>query len=321
MRSSPGKPVRGSRAASLLACAVILPICALALLASCGADARAGKASGRLVVATYSLLGSVVKDLVGDSIEVRTSIPNGLDPHEWEPSAKDIQMLQGADLIVENGLGLEEGMSKALASARSKGIRFFTASDHIQIRIVGSGEGIPQGDRDQAVGAKDPHLWTDPLTMKAVASALAAEMRADFGLDLSAKLASFEMRIDALDAEIAKRVSTIAPADRKLVTGHESLGYFAQRYGFKLVGAVVPSLSSEAESSASDIAALKSLITHNGVKVLFVESGTPDRVVSTLAEESHVRAVRIVTHALPPDASYISFVRELSLTIVDSLLR
>ncbi|HET7838550.1 MAG TPA: metal ABC transporter substrate-binding protein, partial [Rectinemataceae bacterium] len=129
-----------------------------ALLASCGGEAKAPKPQGRTIVATYSLLGSVVRELAGDAFEVKVSIPNGLDPHEWEPSAKDIQLLQGADLIVENGLGLEEGMSKALDAARAKGLRFFTASDHVTVRRVGAGEGIPSGDRDQAVGARDPHL-------------------------------------------------------------------------------------------------------------------------------------------------------------------
>jgi zinc/manganese transport system substrate-binding protein len=302
-------------AASLLAAA----LCAAAFSLSCGKAPEARKPGARVIVATYSLLGSIASELVGDSFEVRTAIPNGLDPHEWEPSAKDIHALQGANLVVENGLGLEEGMSKALQAARAKGIRFFTATDHVAVRIVGAGEGLPTGDRDQAVGAKDPHIWTDPEAMKAVAAALAAEIGRDFGIDLSARLSALETRLDSLDAEIGKRVVALPPGERKLATGHESLGYFAQRYGFKLVGAVVPSLSSEAESSAADIAELKRLIAANGVKVLFVETGTPERVVATLAAESHVRAVRLVTHALPRDGSYFSFMRDLAGTIVDAL--
>ncbi|HTX73509.1 MAG TPA: metal ABC transporter substrate-binding protein, partial [Rectinemataceae bacterium] len=107
---------------------------------------------------TYAILGSVVGELAGADFRVTSLIPNGLDVHEWEPSAKDIETLDSADLVVENGLGLEGGMEKALAQARAVGRRFFTASDHITVRHVGEGEGIPSGDPDQAVGAADPHL-------------------------------------------------------------------------------------------------------------------------------------------------------------------
>ncbi len=97
------------------------------------------------------------------------------------------------------------------------------------------------------------------------------------------------------------------------------MGYFAQRYGFKLVGAVVPSLSSQAESSAAGIGALKELIARNGVKVLFTELGTPPRVTEVLAREAGVRCVTLTTHSLPSDGSYFSFMRGLAGTIVSNL--
>src|ERR1035437_7442518 len=144
------------------------------------------------IVVTYSILGSVVKDLVGDQADVIVSIPNGLDPHEWQPSAKDIERLNKADLIVENGLGLESGLSKTLDTARQRGVKFFTASDHIVVRHVGSGQGIPTADPDQATGAPDPHLWMDPLAIKSVVAALADELKNDFGWDMSARAADLE---------------------------------------------------------------------------------------------------------------------------------
>ena len=156
----------------------------------------------KTIVVTYSILGSVVKDLVGDAFEVIVSIPDGLDPHEWEPSAKDIEAIDKAALVVENGLGLEEGMAKALDQARKAGVKFFTASDHVIVRTVGAGEGIPSGDPDQAIGAEDPHLWTDPVTMQAVVDALTEEIMADFRVDLSKRRADLDARLDALDAEV-----------------------------------------------------------------------------------------------------------------------
>jgi len=280
----------------------------------------------KTLVATYAILGSVVSELAGDDFTVKSLIPNGLDVHEWEPSAKDIEALDSADLIIENGLGLEGGMGKALAQAREAGRKFFTASDYIAVRHVGPGEGIPSGDPDQAIGAEDPHLWTDPSAMKATVAALAAELQKDFGASLpdkgvalAARATDLEGRLDELDAEIRAEVASLPPDKRKLVTGHESLGYFAQRYGFTLVGALIPSLSTEAEGSASGLAALKGLIAKNKVGVIFTELGTPAATVEALAKEAKVKAVSLSTHALPSDGSYFSFERKLASDIVGSL--
>jgi zinc/manganese transport system substrate-binding protein len=275
--------------------------------------------SKKTIVVTYSILGSLVQELVGDQANVVVSMPNGQDPHEWEPSAKDIETLTHADLIVQNGLGLEGGMEKALAQAESAGVKFFTASDHITIRIVGTGEGIPSGDPDQAVGAQDPHLWTDPLTMKQVADALAVSLQDDLGLDVSANAAQLDQQLDDLNNEINTEVETLPAERRVLVTGHESLGYFAQRYNFKLVGAIVPSLTSEAEASASDMAALATLIEDNKVPAVFTELGTPANVAQTIGQETGAKVIELTTHALPEGGDYFTFERNLAQTIVDGL--
>ena len=294
----------------------------LMALFACGpkpAPVQAGMQGKQTILTTYSILGSAVKDLVGDAFEVRSVIPNGLDVHEWEPSAKDIEALTKASLIVENGLGLEGGMGKALDQARRNGVPFFTAGDHIAIRHVGAGEGIPSGDPDQAAGAQDPHLWTDPLAIKAVADGLAVDLRQRFGMDLAVRADDLDRRLLALDAGIRARVAALPAGRRRLVTGHESLGYFAQRYGFKLVGAVIPSLTTEAESSASSLAALKTLIRQNQVKVIFTELGTPPQTIQVLARETQVRAVPLATHNLPPGGDYFAFEQRLSGTILDAL--
>jgi ABC-type metal ion transport system, periplasmic component/surface adhesin len=299
----------------LAAAALVAVACALSL-PSCSAPAQQGR---RRIVVTYSALGSLVKDLAGDYFDIVVSIPNGLDPHEWEPSAKDIEAIGKAALVVENGLGLEEGMQKALAEARKSGVKIFTASDHIMVRTVGNGEGIPSGDPDQAIGAEDPHLWTDPVVMQAVVDALADELQSDFKLDLSKRRADLDARLSALDGEIAAEAAKLPPERRVLVTGHESMGYFAQRYGFRLVGAVVPSLSSQAESSASELAALKRTIAENHVRVVFSELGENPKVAESLAKESKVTLIELTTHALPKDGDYFAFERGLALTITGAL--
>jgi zinc/manganese transport system substrate-binding protein len=289
------------------------------LLSACQSTDSAGQSSKKTIVVTYSILGAMVTELVGDQANVIVPMPNGQDPHEWEPSAKDIETIMNADLLVQNGLGLEGGMEKTLEQAKEQGVRIFIASDYIVVRKVGLGEGIPSGDPDQAVGASDPHLWMDPLTMKMVMQALSVQLKTDLGIDVSAREKDLGNRLDSSNSEIEAQVAILPDANRKLVTGHESMGYFAQRYGFKLVGAIVPSLTSQAEVSASDLAALKKLIQENQVKAIFTELGTPKAVSEAIGKEIGVQVIELTTHSLPPDGSYFTFLRNLTQVIVESL--
>ena len=271
------------------------------------------------IVVTYSILGSIVKELVGDKAKVSVSVPNGLDPHEWAPSAKDIEAINKADLVVQNGLGLESGLEKTLKAARERGVKFFTASDYITVRRVGSGEGVPSGDPDQATGAEDPHFWTDPLAMKNIVSALASQLKSDLGIDVDAQSQDLQARLDHLNEEISNEVESLPPDNRNLVTGHESMGYFAQRYGFRLIGAIIPGISTQAEVSAADLAELKKLIEDNHVKAIFAELGTSTAVAKAIGEETGAKVIELTTHSLPKDGSYFSFERNLAMTIIDGL--
>ena len=271
------------------------------------------------IVVTYSILGSVVKDLVGDKASVSVSVPNGLDPHEWEPSAKDIEAINKADLVVQNGLGLEGGLEKTLKAARDRGVKFFTASDYITVRRVGSGEGIPSGDPDQAIGAEDPHLWTDPIAMESIVTALAGYLKLNLGIDVDAQSQDLQARLDDVNKEVSDEVASLPQDNRNLVTGHESMGYFAQRYGFKLVGAIIPSISTQAGVSAADLATLKKLIEDNHVKAIFAELGTSPAVAKAIGNETGAKVVELTTHSLPRDGSYFIFERNLAKVIIDAL--
>ena len=275
--------------------------------------------SEKSIVTTYSVLGSIVKELVGDKATVTVAVPNGLDPHGWEPSAKDIEAINKADLVIENGLGLEGGMEKTLQAARNSGVKFFTASDYITVRHVGPGEGIPSGDPDQAAGAPDPHLWMDPIAMKGVVSGLASVLMKDLNLDVSSQAADLENRLDSLNTEVAETVAAIPQENRKLVTGHESMGYFAQRYGLKLVGVIIPSLSTQAQVSAANLAELKKAIEDNHVKAIFTELGTSPAVAKAIGDETGVKVVELTTHALPSDGSYFTFLRNIAGVITNAL--
>ncbi len=291
---------------------IILAVLGFSLILSALSCQPVATGSKKSIVVTYSVLGSVVRELVGDKATVIVPMPNGLDPHEWEPSAKDIEAINKADLVIENGLGLEGGMEKTLEAAKSKGVRFFTASDYITVRHVGTGEGIPSG-------APDPHLWPDPLAIKSIVSALAPALLKELNLDVTTQASDLGNRLDSLNTEVTNIVATLPQQDRKLVTGHESLGYFAQRYGFKLVGVIVPSLSSQAGVSAADMAALKKEILDNQVKVIFTELGTSPAVAKTIGDETGVKVIELNTHTLPGDGSYFTFMRDLTNVITNAL--
>ncbi len=313
------RPARSTISAGLIALfGVVLGACG----ASAGGDSAGGASNSnptrKQIVVTYSVLGAVVTDLVGDTAQVTVLMPNGIDPHEWEPSAKDIERVQHADLVIENGLGLEAGIQDTLSEARNRGVRVFTASDYIDVRTVGTGEGVDPADADQAPGADDPHLWMDPTNMISIAKALAVEL-SSVGVDVGDRTAAVSAELTTLDTQVTAIIARIPAGDRKLVTGHESLGYFARRYGFLLIGAVVPSVSSQAESSAGELAALRTKITNAGVAAIFAEIGTPADVVGAIAEETGARVVQLGTHNLPADGSYATFMTDLANTIADGL--
>lgn len=295
----------------------------LAATAGCGGS-KTGTASASgaghrpRIVVTYAVLGAVVKDVVGPAGDVVVLMPNGADPHEWSPSAKDVTTMLKADLIIENGLGLEGMLQEPLREARAKGVQVFTVADHITVRKVRAGEGAEPTDPDQAPGANDPHLWTDPLTMKQwVVPLLPVLARA--GVDASANATKAMAELDATSSQVQSIIGRIPQERRKLVTGHESMGYFAQRYGFTLVGAVIPSISSQAEVSSGELAALKGKIEAAGVPAVFAEIGTPAATVEAVARDTGVKVVQLSTHSLPADGSYRSFVLDLATTITEGL--
>ena len=298
---------------------ILLALTVFFALAACGKDASPSQdADLPQIVVTYSILGSLVSDVVGSSAQVTVLMPNGADPHQWQPSAKDIETLNNADLVVTNGLGLEGGLADVIEQVVKEKVSVFVATDHIKVRLVGEGEGADPSDADQSVGVEDPHLWMDPMTLIDVVEAL-VETLALANIDVTEQGMKVTEDLATLDNEVGKMVGEIPEDKRQLVTGHESLGYFAARYGFSLTGAVIPGLSSESESAAGDLSALKEKIVEQQVKVIFTELGTDRDVVDALATDAGVTVVELSTHLLPTDGSYRSFLIDLASTIVNAL--
>ena len=301
----------------------ILTTALASVLVACGSNGPSSEGSSSdddrpSVVVTYSVLGAVVSQAVGDAADVVVLMPNGADPHEWAPSAKDIATLQNADLVVRNGLDLEGGLLDALDAALDEGVPTFVATDHVTVRRVGDGEGLPTDDPDQAVGAEDPHLWMDPLALRDVVTALGPAL-AEVGIDATSSIAVTVADLEAVDERVREIVDRVPEDRRLLVTGHESLGWFADRYGFRLVGAIVPSLSSAAEASSSELADLATRIDDVGAVAIFTETGTPAALAEAIADQAGAATVELPTLALPDDGSYASFITENATLIADAL--
>ncbi|MSO44448.1 MAG: zinc ABC transporter substrate-binding protein [Thermoleophilia bacterium] len=310
--------MRGSGPAGIAVLAMGALIVALGL-AGCGGPGSVTTAvpeTPRIVVTT-PLLGSVVREAVGDSAVVDVVMPNGADPHEWHPSATAVAALHDADLIVENGLGLESWLTEAIAQAKADGVPVFTATDHVDVLTVT--EGMGPTDDDHAVGTADPHFWTDPSQMRAVVLALPAAVRAAMGLDVSAQAQATAADLASLDTRTATMLASVPPAARGIVTGHDSLGYLARRNDYTLVGAVTPSLSSQGQVSAAHLAALEAAMRTAGVRVIFTETGTPRQVITAIADETGATVVDLGTEALPPDGSYDTFMSEIARRIASAL--
>ncbi len=291
-----------------------------------GTPATTTAADRPVIAATTPILGAVVREAVGDGAEVRVIMPNGSDPHEWRPSAKDVAALQEADLVVENGLDLEEGLEDAIDQAREAGTPVFTATDHVTVRKQGDEPDEAQGeddhghgDDDHGHGAADPHFWTDPAQVRAVTLALPGAVRTATGVDVSATSRQAARQLAAVDRAIAKDVAAIPKGSRNLVTGHESLGYFADRYGLRVIGAVTPSLSSQGQVSAAHLAALETTMTKAGVKVLFTETGLSDAVADAVVKETGATVVEVGTEVLPADGSYRTYMKEMGRRISSAL--
>lgn len=306
----------------------------LVVMAGCGDDDSSGSdADGAPIVVTTSVLGAVVRDVVGDSVPVVVLVPNGTDPHEWRPAPRDVEALGDARLVVVNGLDLEEGLEDALDEVVGDGIPVFAATDHVQLiegdahedddehaedEQAGEDDEHAGDDDEHGHGAEDPHVWMSPAAMAEVAAALTTELTA-LGLDVEASGAAAVAALEELDAEIETTLSAVPAERRLLVTGHDSLGYLADRYGFEVVGTVIPGLSSQAAPSAGDLADLAADIERTGVPAIFTELGTPASVVEAIADQTGVAVVELPTHLLPEDGTYASFIRGNAEAIADAL--
>lgn len=262
------------------------------------------ESSSPQIVVTYSVLGSVVTDLVGDAAEVTILIPDGQDPHEFQPSARDIETINNADIVISNGLDFEEGLLEVLASAEENGVPQYRVGNYITQRIK-------EGDHNTV----DPHLWLSPANFIQALPSLTSALNEAAGLSIDS--AAHSDALIQLDEDITSTIKSIPSC--VLVSGHDELGYFSDRYGCTVIGAIIPSFSTTAEATASQIANLKKLATENNVKAVFTGLGTPPEVSEQLANELGIAAVSLSTHYLNGAADYREFMLNLANQIAEAL--
>lgn len=234
------------------------------------------------VVVSTNILGDVVEEVVGDQAQVVTLMRPDADPHSFEISAQEAARMRAADLVVSNGLGLEEGLQQHLDAAAEEGAPSFVAGDVIDVLEYAEGD---------AAGTPDPHFWTDPARMADVVEGLRDALAEVDGIDAATvdeRATAYLEEVRAVDAEMTATFAAIPDAQRALVTNHHVFGYLAERFDFDVVGAVIPGGTTLAAPSASDLADLVTAVEETGVRAVFAESSSPDRLVQALADEAGV---------------------------------
>ncbi len=306
---------------------VLLGLALTALMAQTPVTAQTPASGEPLsVVASFSILGDLVRQVGGDAVQVTTLIGPGVDAHTYDPAPADLVALSEADIIFENGLGFEPWLDGFFASAQPAGVRV-VVSDGITPREAGD-DHAEHEEESAEHGANDPHVWHDVanaiVMTENIRAALAAADPANAAL-YEANAAAYVAELEALDAAIREQVATLPEERRRLVTSHDTFGYFADAYGFDVVGTVLGSLSTEvADPAARDVAALIVEIEAAGVPAIFAENvANPDLMASIAAEAGVALAPALYTDALGPAGSpgetYLGMMRSNAAAIIDAL--
>jgi ABC-type Zn uptake system ZnuABC Zn-binding protein ZnuA len=247
------------------------------------------------VLAVETFLADITQNLAGDRLKVDSLLPIGMDPHAYQPTPQDVTRIAESQLLITNGAGFEQWLSKTLDNAGGQHI-VVEASAGLQSRMPGPGEVL---DPDTA---GDPHFWLDPVNVIKYAENIRDGLiKADpAGKTIyTQNTEKYIQQLNELDQWIKSQVSQIPPEKRLLVTNHESFGYFADRYGFTIIGTVIPSTSSEASPSAKQMAQLIDRIKQYHVKAIFLETGANPQLADQIAQETNAKVITdMFTHSI-----------------------
>ncbi len=301
-------------------------------LTACGEESETRGSSdpeAPTIVATSGIAADIVANVGGDDVRVVQLVPDGASPHSYSPSAQQQQELEDSDLLVYFAPALEEALP--LETAPNE----FAIADHVaserrlteeEEALEAATEGADTGDghaEDEGHGDADPHVWMDPTQIGAALPALAGalgEIDPAHAGDFDARAREYAGELTDLDRELEELAASVPPAQRKLVTSHDLMGYFADRYGFEFVGAPF-GISPEAEASAAGIDELIDDVEAAGVPAVFAQTGDDPEVLRQVAEEADVEVVDdLLVESLGEQAdTYIEMMRYSTERITDAL--
>ncbi len=301
-------------------------------LAACSPAAGPTAASGKLrVVTTSNIVGDWVRNIAGDLAQIDSLVPAGADPHTYQPSAHDVTKVANADLIVTVGLGLEhKWLDKLIQNASADASKVVALGEGIDpIPFAGEhddhGGGTPGPDKEEEPW--DPHFWTDPVRAKTAVDLIAERLASADALRATtyrANAAAYAQKLDELDAWTKGQVAGIPTERRALVTSHETLGYFADRYEFEVIGAVIPGISTDREPTAAEMAELVNKVKEHGAPAIFTENTVSDKLAQRIAQDAGVKVVRSLYSdslgsAGSPGDTYLGMIRANVNAIVEAL--
>ncbi|MDQ3656092.1 MAG: zinc ABC transporter substrate-binding protein [Chloroflexota bacterium] len=302
----------------------------VAAFTSPSAPARAQESEPVKVVATFSILADWVQNVGGENIELTTIVPAGGDAHTFDPSPEQVASIADADVIFEIGLGFESWLDDMVDASGSTAERV-AVSDGIELlegEESGDHEGDEHADEGGEHGESDPHIWGDAanaISAVGVVNTHLNEVDEANAATYDANASAYMSQLEDLDASIVTATQAIPKDGRKLVTTHDTFGYYAHAYGFEVVGTALNSLSTEGgDPPASEIAALVGQIQDEGVPAIFAENVSNNDLMQTIADEAGVTlAPPLYTDALGEPGSegetYIAMMSYNTDTIVTAL--
>jgi zinc/manganese transport system substrate-binding protein len=266
--------------AALAGAALLLAL----VLSACG-ESSSQEHAGPEVVATTTQIGDWAREVGGGAAVVHQILQPNSDPHEYEPRPADVKAVAGAKVVFENGDRLDAWMGSVISNAGGSPT-VIDLGAQVPVRLAGESDG-PEASR------YDPHWWHDPrnaeVAVAAIRDALVAADPAAAGI-YRTNAAAYLRRLRTLDAGIRRCMASVPAEQRKLVSDHDAFGYFAHRYGIAVVGAVIPSQTTEAQASAADIANLVQLVRTEHVRAVFPESSLSPKLAKQIARETGARA-------------------------------
>lgn len=303
-----------------------LPALLLALVTLTAATACATGGTPPRIVVTTNILGDLTRQVVGDEAEVTVLMKPNADPHSFGLSAVQAAELERADLVVYNGLGLEENVLRHVEAAHESGVPTFGAAEAVDpLTFRASGDGGPQ---DEA-GQPDPHFWTDPDRVRTATGLIADHVSAHVGgvddAAIRANADRYAQRLTDLAAWMEDSFDRIPEDRRALVTNHHVFGYLAERFGFRVLGAVIPSGTTLASPSSSDLRALTRVMEDAGVRAVFADSSQPERLAEVLRTEvgGHVEVVALHSESLTAEGggadTYLRMMRANTTAMTEAL--